>query len=190
MIEERFELNELVTQVLPRLKLPPHLEPRYLLDDDYEPPHRVAKQVYALRALVRNAGREGALTGKLATSRSVADHFGPILRNERVESVWIVGCDVRLRVRFYRCVSRGGVARCAVTVGEILRPLVLNATTGALMLHNHPSGDPSPSSEDIELTRHVAQGCDLLGIRFLDHIIVGASSYLSFLDAGLLAHPG
>jgi len=55
-----------------------------------------------------------------------------------------------------------------------------------IFLHNHPSGDPSPSPEDIEITKRLVAAGDLLGIKVLDHIILGEAEYLSFADKGLL----
>lgn len=179
-------LDALVREVLPRRKLPKHLEPRHLLDADVEPPPDIARQVHALRALVRCGGRAPELTGRLGSSQAVADYYGPMLRGESVESIWIVGCDAKNQVRFHRLVARGGATRCSVSVGEMLRPLVLNAAVTAVLVHNHPSGDPTPSAEDTELTGRVVEAAELLGIKLLDHVIVAGDRYFSFLDAGLM----
>lgn len=85
------------------------------------------------------------------------------------------------------CVARGGVENCAVAVRDIVRVPVLNACSAFVLVHNHPSGDPAPSADDIALTERVARASDLLGIHLLDHVIVAASSYASLLDMGLLA---
>ena len=183
---EDIGLDELVAEVLPRRKLPKHLEPRHLLDSDVESPPAIARQVHALRALVRFGGRAPELTGRLVSSQAVADYYGPMLRGEPVESIWIVGCNAKNQVRFHRLVARGGVTRCSVTVADMLRPLVLNAAATAVLVHNHPSGDPTPSAEDTEITQRVAEACALLGISLLDHVIVAGDRYFSFLDAGLM----
>ncbi len=53
-----------------------------------------------------------------------------------------------------------------------------------MVLHNHPSGDPTPSQEDIAITRRLREAADLFGIRFLDHIVIGAGRYISFVENG------
>jgi DNA repair protein RadC len=63
---------------------------------------------------------------------------------------------------------------------------VKESAAAIILVHNHPSGDPTPSREDREITRRLKEGGDLLGIRVLDHIIIGDGSYLSFVEQGLL----
>lgn len=74
-----------------------------------------------------------------------------------------------------------------MTPADVLRPLLLNACSGAIVVHNHPSGDPTPSRDDIELTDRIVRGANVLGLRLVDHLIVGAEGYFSFLDGGLLS---
>lgn len=178
-------IDELVAAVLDTRALPEHLGPRDLLDADVIPPTALASQVYALRALLRTGGDDTPLAGRLADSRSVARHFTALLGSDTNESIWIVGCDAGNQVRFHRRVAKGGVARCGVSIGELMRPLIMNACVATVMVHNHPSGDPSPSAEDVDLTRRFGDACDLLGIRLLDHVIVGRGAHFSFLDSGL-----
>lgn len=165
------------------------MRPSLLLDPAVEPPAGVAEKVLALRALVRSGGCTTPLSGQIVSSQGVADWCRPRLGADSMESIWVVGLDARNRVRFERCVSRGGISACAVSPGDIIRPLVLNACLAGVIVHNHPSGDPTPSPEDIALTQRVHQGGELLGVRLLDHVIVAAEGYFSFLDAGLVVAP-
>ena len=181
-------VDELVATLLPKVPLPAHLRPSQLLDEDVVPPAKLADKVLALRELVRRGGRpENILDGRIASSRDVAVYFEPRLRGDTIESLHVVGLDAKNHVRLAQCVARGGVSSCAVTPRDVLRPLVLNACVSGIVLHNHPSGDPSPSGDDVALTERLARGAELLGVRVLDHIIIGAEGYFSFLDAGLLA---
>ena len=184
-LAEDLGLDELVASVIETADLPPHLGPRDLLDADVIPPPPIARKVYALRALVRSGGDDTPLTGRIADSRDVARYFVSLLRADRTESLWIVGCDARNQVRFHRQVSRGGVTGCSVGMADILRPAVLNACASVVLVHPHPSGDPTPSAEDVELTKRVGDAAELLGIRLLDHVIIGAGRHFSFVDAGL-----
>lgn len=185
-MSEPVRIDELIRTVFPRLKLPEHLRPSDLLDEAVVPPKRVAEKVEALRAIVSSGGRPGPLTGKIASSREVDAFFRPKLASQLQEMLWVCGLDAKNRVRLVHCVSKGGVAGTVVEPRDVLRPLVLNAAVGALLVHNHPSGEPTPSPEDIALTERMARSCELLGVPLLDHVIVAAEGYFSFLDAGLL----
>jgi DNA repair protein RadC len=157
-----------------------------LLDDSVVPPARVAAKVLALRELLRCGGRDDELVGfHVKSSSDVASYFRPKLGADTMESLYVVGLDNRSRVRFEQCVARGGISSCAVTPTEILRPLVLNACAAGIVVHNHPSGDPSPSAEDIALTERIVTAATALGVKLLDHVIVARETF-SFLDAGLL----
>ena len=66
----------------------------------------------------------------------------------------------------------------------MFRNLLRETASGVIFVHNHPSGEPTPSPEDVALTARLRQAGDLLGIRVLDHIIIASEGYFSFLDAG------
>ncbi|MDF1536545.1 MAG: JAB domain-containing protein [bacterium] len=80
----------------------------------------------------------------------------------------------------------GSVNTVHIHPSEVLRQAVIEMAPSILCLHNHPAGDPSPSPEDRNLTERIASASALMGIRFLDHIIVAAGAYYSFSDAGEL----
>ena len=180
-------VDELVAAIFPQAPLPAHLSPAHLLDADVEPPSKIAAKVLALRELIRRGGRPDDLVGqRIASSADVAALYLPRLRDDTMESLHVVGLDVRNHVRVMRCVARGGISSCAVAPRDLLRPLVLNACAAGILVHNHPSGEPSPSADDIALTERVVSGARLLGINVVDHIIVSAGGAFSLLDAGLL----
>ena len=83
-------------------------------------------------------------------------------------------------------IALGGLSACPVSPADVYRALVREAAAAVVFAHNHPSGEPTPSQDDIALTARLARAGALLGIRVLDHIIVGHEGYFSFLDAGLL----
>lgn len=83
-------------------------------------------------------------------------------------------------------VAKGSNNSCAVEAREVLRPAVQNGSARIVMVHNHPSGDSTPSPNDVALTRRVAEACELIGIPLLDHVVIGRGSYASLRDLGLL----
>ena len=82
--------------------------------------------------------------------------------------------------------SIGTVNSSPVYPREIFRSALLKNATSIICVHNHPGGDPTPSEQDKFMTEEILRGCKLLGIEFLDHIILGGESYYSFADMGNL----
>jgi len=83
-------------------------------------------------------------------------------------------------------IYRGTLDRAVVEPRELLKRALLSNAAALIVYHNHPSGDPSPSREDREFTRRLASAADLVGLRLLDHVVVGREGCVSFREAGLL----
>lgn len=82
-------------------------------------------------------------------------------------------------------VAQGGLNAAVVHPRELLRPAILAAAEAVVLVHNHPSGDPDPSEDDIRLTLRFGEACRLVGIELLDHIVLGADSYRSLREEGV-----
>ncbi len=121
----------------------------------------------------------------LSNSEAVFARYGRQLTSSRVERFVVVAVDAKNRPRAHREVARGGRSTCQVDPAEVFRILLAESASGAIFLHNHPSGDPDPSPEDLELTRRLVAAGSLLSIRILDHVIVGRGRYSSLRDLGL-----
>lgn len=102
------------------------------------------------------------------------------------EEVWVLFTDARCRITGKVKVGHGGAQGCGLLPGDILRPAIVHNARAIILAHNHPSGDPAPSSEDIELTKRVRAACDVIGVALLDHIIVAEDGHASFFSLGLL----
>ncbi|MBN4054912.1 JAB domain-containing protein, partial [Acidimicrobium ferrooxidans] len=87
----------------------------------------------------------------------------------------------RNRVFRIEQVARGGLTGIGISPRDILQPAVREGAAGIILVHNHPSGDPSPSSADHKLTRRIAEAAALLGISLLDHVIVAREGHLSII---------
>lgn len=108
------------------------------------------------------------------------------------ESVVVVMMNTRLRPYAWHRVSLGTVSESHCQPREIFRPVIAAGAYGFALMHNHPSGDPSPSRSDEAVTRRITEGAGLLQIRFVDHVVVGESApgrspYFSFREAGLIS---
>ena len=105
---------------------------------------------------------------------------------EPVEVFRVLFLDGRNRILCFEDVARGTLTSCLVHPREVFATAVRLRCAGILTVHNHPSGAPEPSKEDIEITRRLRESGKILGIKLLDHIIVGEGKYYSFADQGEL----
>jgi DNA repair protein RadC len=87
-------------------------------------------------------------------------------------------------------ISVGSLNSSVVHPREVYAPAVKDSAAAVVFMHNHPSGDPAPSREDRECTQRLCHAGRILGIRVLDHVILGHDDYFSFADSGLLSEPG
>ena len=124
---------------------------------------------------------------RLTNSKEAADYFLPKLANKDVEQFWCALLDTRNRLIRHITVATGTVNACFIHPREVYRAAITESATGLILIHNHPSGELNPSDEDLSLTRRVMEAGAIVGIRVLDHIIVGPGGHFSFLDAGLLS---
>jgi DNA repair protein RadC len=142
----------------------------------------------ALELGVRVVERSGAGTGRrrFACSRDIYDAYHPRLEPLTQELFLAVGLSNRNEPVCERPVALGTLCDCPVGPREVFRPLVLEAAARFVVLHNHPSGDPTPSPEDVAITRRLVEAGTLMGIALVDHLVIGRGGYVSFRDAGLL----
>ncbi len=127
---------------------------------------------------------------RITSSRDVEALLRPRLAALDVEQFLVLPLDARNRAVAEIRVGQGGTTSCPVAPAEVLRAVLRGAASGMIVAHNHPSWDPSPSPEDLELTSRLARAGDAIGIRLLDHVIVAREGCFSFLDAGLLGARG
>ena len=151
--------------------------------------HRVREFVCAYRTLRDDQGQAVRLpTQALSDPRIAAATLAPLLANETVE-VFAVAClSTRHRLLAWHVLSRGTRSSTSISLPDVFVPACLTpGTTALLVVHNHPSGDPTPSPDDARLTLRLAQAADILDMPLLDHLIVGdAGRYFSFRESGTL----
>jgi DNA repair protein RadC len=139
----------------------------------------------------RRLARGASVQPLLDTPQRVFDAFGPEMLALRQESLRVLVLDAKLRLIRAEEIARGSVNECLAHPREIFRHAVVHSGYAVVVLHNHPSGDPSPSSADYRVTRTLADAARLLQITLLDHIILGSADggrvpYFSFREAGSL----
>ena len=148
-------------------------------------PAKAARVAAAFEAGSRGLVSPLASAIPLSNSEAVFLRYGRRLMSSPVEHFLVICVDAKNRARAEREIARGGRTRCQVDPAEVFRLLVAESASGAIFVHNHPSGDPEPSPQDLELTERLVAAGSLLDIRVLDHVIVGSRKYTSLRDAGL-----
>lgn len=124
----------------------------------------------------------------LVTVRSPADAAQMLLSDMRglvQEEIWVLILDTRNHVLAIDKVYRGNLNTSIVRAGEIFREAIKRNSAAVIIAHNHPSGDPTPSPEDVKVTELIVQAGQLLDIEVLDHLILGANHYVSLKERGL-----
>ena len=116
----------------------------------------------------------------------IGSYYMEEMRHENQEIVIVLCLSSKGRLLGKKMVSRGSVNAAFLDPREIYKEALSRRAASIILLHNHPSGDPSPSAEDIEITNRIAQAGELIGIPLLDHLIIGDRSYISMRQSRIL----
>jgi DNA repair protein RadC len=150
-----------------------------------------AAQLKAAVELGRRSLAAPLSTGtRISSSNDLFRHFYPILRDRKQELFKVVLLDAKNIIVKETTVSEGTLTLSIVHPREVFALAIRESAAGVIFLHNHPSGDPTPSPEDRRLTDRLAAAGKLLGISVLDHVIIGDGRYVSFADEGWLSGSG
>lgn len=123
---------------------------------------------------------------KITSSHDLFIHYHPALRDLRHEVFKVILLDAKHAIMRDVTVSEGSLTLSIVHPREVFTLAVRESAAAVIFLHNHPSGDPTPSREDRVLTARLVSAGEVLGIRVLDHLVVGDGRYISFADQGWL----
>jgi DNA repair protein RadC len=150
-----------------------------------------AIQLVAAFGLGQRLANERLSRQKLDSPELVHDLVAAEMRTLHKESLRVILLDTRYHLLRMEEVSLGSVNESIAHPRDVFRPAVISSAYAVIVVHNHPSGDPSPSQSDHSLTRRLAEAAELLQIKLLDHIIIGAPAegrlpYFSFKEAGVL----
>jgi DNA repair protein RadC len=101
------------------------------------------------------------------------------------EHLRVLLLDTKNRVQASPTIYKGNVNTSVIRIAELFREAIRHNSTAMIAVHNHPSGDPTPSPEDVQVTRHIVEAGNLLDIEVLDHLIIGQGRYVSLKERGL-----
>lgn len=146
---------------------------------------RAARLAAALE-LGRRALAPRQRTLVLSRPEDVFRYARPRLAHLTHEVFHVLLLDTRHRLVADRRVAAGGLASCAIAPRDVFEPAIREAAPALVFVHNHPSGDPTPSRDDIELTRRLADGARVLGLSLVDHVVVADGGFASLAEMGKL----
>jgi DNA repair protein RadC len=149
-------------------------------------PAKAARLLVAFEVAARLDREARPQAPRIGSPADVARLMGPRLRDLSVEEFHLLALDTRARLLRDVLVTRGLLDASLVHPREVFRPAIAEAAAGIILVHNHPSGDPTPSAEDRAVTRQLVAAGQLLDLPVHDHVIVAGDRHVSFATAGLL----
>jgi DNA repair protein RadC len=149
-------------------------------------PAKAAQIKAALEVGKRMSSQSSGKKLQMTSSRCFVEHFSPFMKNLKKEIVKLVLLNPKLFVIKDLTISEGSLNASIMHPREVMIPAIKESAASFAVLHNHPSGDPSPSQQDMEITHRLNKTGQIIGIKMMDHIIIGDNNFFSFSDEGLL----
>jgi DNA repair protein RadC len=131
--------------------------------------------------------REMDIGARVSSPSDAANLLMPDMMGLAQEELRVILLDTRNRVLGVKTIYKGSLNTSVVRMAEIIRPAIVNSAAAMIVAHNHPSGDPSPSPDDIRTTRELVQIGKLLDVPVLDHLIIGMGRYVSLAERGFVS---
>jgi DNA repair protein RadC len=150
------------------------------------PPARAARVLAALELGARAASAPREVAAAFRTPEETARWLLPRYSTRPIEMFGVLCLDVRHRLKREAVVSVGCLTASLVHPREVFSVAIAARAAALILFHNHPSGDPEPSAEDVALTRRLVAAGTLLGIEVLDHVVLGAGRFVSLKERGML----
>lgn len=139
----------------------------------------------ALELGKRLASHTDQRRSRIHSAEDVARLLMPRFKDYDVEHLVVLLLNKKNEIMRIHNVSQGGLDSTVASPREVLRPALRDGAAAVIVCHNHPSGDPAPSRDDIALTKRLAEAAELLGLQLLDHIILGDGRHVSLAERGL-----
>jgi DNA repair protein RadC len=123
---------------------------------------------------------------KISSPKDIADIFIPLLKDELKEKFMLVCLNSANKIIKFETISIGTLNSSVVHAREIFKAAIENSSASVILIHNHPSGNPEPSNEDISVTKKLVETGKVLDIPVYDHLIIAGNTYTSFVEKRLL----
>lgn len=146
-----------------------------------------ALQIMSLLELSKRIAKERHEPNtKVSSPLILSQYFMEVLRHEQKECFVVTFLDAKCKMMGYQMISTGSLTASVVHPREVYKIAIQKSAYSIIVLHNHPSGDPTPSKEDIQITERLKKVGELIGIPLLDHIIIGDGIYRSLKEESYL----
>ena len=146
---------------------------------------KIIKPVYSTLSISEDVSDYFRRDKKIQSAQDISSLFH-FLSQESKEHFLALHLDTKNKILCIDQVSVGSLSASIVHPREVIKSCLLSSCAAIILIHNHPSQDPEPSREDKEITARLKECCDLMGLRLLDHVVIGDGDYVSFADRGLL----
>ena len=147
----------------------------------------MARRLAAALEIGRRATEDRIERGRsMVSSADIFRHFSPRMRDLKFEQFWVAHLDGKHRLQSEHMISQGTLTSAPVHPREVFSPAIRLSSAALVLVHNHPSGDPFPSADDLEITKRLASVGSVVGIRLVDHVIIGDACFASLADKGLM----
>jgi DNA repair protein RadC len=147
-----------------------------------------AMKINAMFEIFRRTNRleKHGFTTQIKTAEDVYNHFVDTVKDKKKEHFYALYLDTKNRIIEEQLISVGILDASLIHAREVFNPAIKASSRSMILVHNHPSGDCEPSTNDKEVTKNLINAGELLRISVLDHVIIGKESYLSFNEEGLM----
>lgn len=145
-----------------------------------------ALELLALLELAKRLGEKRKERSVITCPEDAADYAIPRLRYESKEHMCTMLLNVKNHIIAWETISIGSLDASVVHPREVFRPAIIKGAASIILVHNHPSGDPTPSKEDLEVTARMVQVGKIMNISVLDHIIIGGDNFVSMKEKGAI----
>ena len=142
-----------------------------------------AMQIIALAEINKRISRLKIKSKKLGTPGMVYSYMTGAFKNLKQEHFFVLSLDTKNRLIGEKVISIGTLNSAIIHPREIFKEGIKNSANSIILVHNHPSGDPEPSDEDIRITEEIIKASEVIGINVLDHVIIGNDSYWSYKES-------
>jgi len=132
-----------------------------------------AMQILAMTTIGKRYNQSKTPVKRISSAKDVFDLFHERLKDEKQENFYVLMLNTQNYIIEERIISKGTLDKTLIHPREIFRYAIKNAVSKIILVHNHPDGDPTPSKNDLEITEELIKAGNLLGIKVIDHVIIG-----------------
>jgi DNA repair protein RadC len=143
------------------------------------------KRVDLVREIAARYGEKRIVGQSFKSARQVYEHFHVRLGTAKQEEFHVLILDIKHQVIHEKMITLGTLNQSLVHPREIFAPAIELRAASVILIHSHPSGETKPSKQDIEITKRLSKAGEIMGIKVLDHVIIG-DNYFSFVDDGIM----